>query len=752
MKKVFSTILIGLILWQSVFGIYAASPPNTERIAPTSRENEVNTKEYAVSNTNSSSSVAEDSSAKTEDAPIDNGVGEKMPTEISKALLQEILIDIKTRMVINDENAKLTYSLASDSGQAYYELSWEGQDYTQSVRYGEDKNIYNYSYYEHDRFIGDRSIKKLPKYSQEESRAIAKDFIGKAFPEEYKNFRNEQEPRLSGEIYIFPFDYYKDDILVSDITASVTVNYITGKVTDFTTDYFPNIEFENQSGILNKEQAEKAYQNEIGLQKVYTYQFNEDKMKIFNVRMAYVPAYDSSYSINAKTGKREHTDGYDPQVYSTVEEKSNDAGSNDITPLEQAEIEKKSELRSLSEAKKEAVSLNLFDAAGFEMSYANLYERNYSVSNYVWALNFEKENENYSIGLDAKTLDLVDFFDYNHFGNYQEIREQDVEAAKKSATEFLQKYASAYLDKVSLNEVELEELIGTQNDVIRMKFERYEGGAYLSDDALYIHYMPSENKITYCSIYWSDLRLPKPTKFADPDIVLRKIFEENGLQLAYKLKWDEQALKYTAKLYYYIKPDSELPLKFSITTGDRILQTTSDKKIEQYEDVESSKYPEEVRILHQIGIGFSGGMLKPNIPITQKELLDLIHSSFEFPYYRGESGSSDSAKSSSERYKAWIRMGLLLEGEEVSDIPATREEVAKYLVRAMGYEKIAAKSEIFKSDLYDFEEVTSGYEGYVSISEALRFLDVQSGGEFRPKDHATRDDAVKMLYNFLAFR
>ncbi|MDO5063251.1 MAG: hypothetical protein Q4D77_08725 [Peptostreptococcaceae bacterium] len=740
MKKVFSIALVGLITAQFSMEGYAVSKHsylgNSQPIAIQNNQNSGGSQPQEVAGAD----VTESDAAQPDIAPT------KDPSQISKELLQEILIDIKKRLVINDENAKLTYSMGSESGQTYYELLWESDKYTQSVRYGEDKNIYNYSYRKNTDHVSEKMIKKLPQYSEKESRTIASDFISKAFPKEYKNFRQVDQSEISGENYIFGFEYHKDDILVLGTNAYVTVNYITGKVTGFSTDYVSNIQYEDLQGIIDGEAAQDAYRQEIGLKKIYTYQYNDEKLDIYNVRMAYVPGLDG-YSINAKTGKKEYVDSVGFLKFDTAEDRAVNAEGDSIQPLEELEIEKKSGLKSLEEAKSEALALKLFDNEGFEMSYANLYERHYSSSNYVWSLSFDLDGESYSIELDAKTLEPISFFDYTGFGNYEKITKEHIDSAKKAAREFIKKYASDHEIDLQLDEEDLERALGTQNDVVRMYFKRYEGGAYVPADGIYINYMPSKSRITYFSLYWSDLRLPKPTKFADEELIFKKIFEENELKLGYKFNWDDKNQKYNAKLYYYVDENKELPLRFSITTGDRIFPVDPIEKIREYEDISLSKYEIEAEKLYQIGIGFSGGYLKPTMPISKEELLDLIASAFDTDYYPIEPYvPADS------RAKTWTRLGLVAEGEIVGDGPLTREDVAKYLVRSLGYEKIAAKKEIFKSSLYDFDQVSNGYQGYIAIAEALRILDVSTGGEFHPQEHATRDDAIKMLYNFLAFQ
>ncbi len=663
-----------------------------------------------------------------------------MDSTISKEKLQDILIDIKKRIIILDEDAKLNYSMGASSGNTYYELTWERESDVQTVQYGEDQNIYYYNHYQLNTEMGYWNTKKLPQYSMDESETIAKDFIQKALPTEYSNFVLSEKPSTSLDSYSFYFKYYKNDIPVIGVDANVIVNYITGDVTNFNTSYSSGIEFEESSGAISQEKAEDSFQKEIGLRKIYTYTMQENNAD--NVRMAYTTGVDSRFALNAKTGKREWV-GYYGSIYYGKAYAEDSAG---IQPLEQAEIDAKSKLQSMNEAAKAAQKLGLFPTKGVEMSYANLYERNDTSSGYLWALEFVSETETYRVELDAMSLELIGFYDYSHYGNYQSISQKNLDAAKKSAEEFIKKYFANDESKIKLNAAELEAMLQRSSDTVTVVFERYEGDAFLLEDSITLGFSPSSEKIVSARKQWHNIRLPKPTKFADEKVVYDKIFTENTLQLVYQLQWSEQKQRNEAKLFYSIMNEEELPLRFAVTTGERILPVDRTEKIETYRDLDNSKFQEEAQTLLQIGIGFAGGELKPNIPITKLEWLKLISMAFSGSYF-GEMGTTDE-----NQLRYWRQIGLILENEKVEDNPIAREEVVKYLVRALGYQKIAAKPEIFKSELYDFDKVSTELKGYVAIGDALRILDVTSGGEFFPNELATRDQSIKMLYNFLAFQ
>ncbi len=724
MKKIFSLILI--------VGMFLTVIPSEAVQNYTTQNREMTTE-------------LQDMSEAAQDPAIEGELAQEPDQNISKEKLESILADIKSRVVINDNNTKLIYSMGLYNGQTYYDLTWEGEDSIQFVRYGEDGNIYSYSNVTKSSELSEQSLKKLPLYSLEESKVIARDFIAKSHPNDHESFVLNEDYKVGTESYTFHFDYYKDGILVAGLNAMAEIDYTMGKITAFDADYVPVVDYESTKGILDVKEAEFAYRSNIGLKKIYTYYYNEQDEMLDNVRTAYVPKLDESYAINARTGKSEYAGNFFELYYEDTPTVVSEMET--IEPYEQVEVENKSGLKSLAEASKKAKQLEFLEAEEMDVKYATLYERAYLESKYVWSFDLDDASGSYSIELDAKNLELVSFTEYSASGEQQTITKNDVEEAERAASAFIEQYAQKYTGKIRLDESDLNRQIGEKSDTVFLKYIRYENDAYMLSDSISIGYQLERDKITSFYASWSKVRLPRPTKFADANLIFEKIFEENTLALRYRLQWDEKNQRFNAKLYYCVDHTDELPLKFASTTGLRVINTeTEEQDVVLYEDIQSSRYQHEVEMLRQIGIGFSGGKLRSGIQISETEFLTLLSSAYNsYSSYQG-------AQSAEYHESLWRQKGLLLTGEEVDDLPIRREEIAKYLVRAIGYQKLAIKSEIFKSELYDFDRTSEGYEGYVAIAAALRFLDVQSDGEFRPYDNATRDEAIKMLYNFLAFQ
>lgn len=661
-------------------------------------------------------------------------------SELSEEKLSKILEDVKQRVVILDEGANFSYSVGLDSGQNYYNLRWETDGYVQEVRYGDDRGIYNYSYYEKQDSYRGESTKKLPKYSKVEAEAIAKDFISQAQPQNYKDYSLESND-LNGNIYYMSFSYKREAIKVNGLTARVSVDATTGKLTSFYTSYNPMTKFDTRSGIISVKEAEKIYKDQIGLKKIYTYDYNHDNKKIENIKMVYVPGRDMGYSINAKTGKVEK-DSY--SIYRSEggmgagEEMSKDS----LTPEERKEIQSKAGLKSMEEAVKAATNMGLVDK-NLSLTRSNLYERSNQESEYIWSLSYQKEDEYFGLELDARNLDLISYYGPSSYDSSYKIDEKSIEKAKMRAETFVKEHGSKYRDRILLEDISLDELMDRKTSVISLSYSRFENDAYLPGDGISILYDIAKDKVTSYGVNWTKINLPKYSNFANPDRIFEKIFTENKLGLSYKLQFNNSGQSYEAKLYYDIENPS-LPLMFAADTGERVLTETQSKPID-YTDINRSKYPEEIRALANLGIGFSEEQLQPQKVISQREFLDLMLQTKGYGYVIP-------LRDSKTETKKYIEAGLLLEGEAVTDQGLSREASTKYLVRAAGYEKLARHSEIFTSKLPDLEESASDLRGYLIIANSLGYTDTGLNTNFAPKQMATREAALKMIYNYLALQ
>ncbi|MGL5256591.1 MAG: YcdB/YcdC domain-containing protein [Proteocatella sp.] len=681
--------------------------------------------------------------------------------EVSPEKLKSILSDVKQRFVIYDQDAEFKYSLSLESGINMYNLSWEGPKYTTYVKYGEDKNIYWYYNSKKDQGVyTEERIKKLPAYDKKYAQDIAQAFLQKALPEQYKNFTVKVDSGiLSSNMYNFEFNYTKNGVIVDSINANVAVDAAEGKVSSYSTTFDNSITYEDMQGVISKEEAKNVYKNELGIKLIYKSDYDYENNKIKGVNLVYTPNYNSNYVIDAKTGKRiDISRGVGGEGYAgssmadkTVAENMN---QEKLTEQEISEIQSKADLASLNEAKEKVKSYNL-EVIDKDMNVesAQLYEsRQNTKSGYIWSISYIGNSfENRAgVELDAKTLELLGFSSYNYSYSENEVTKSQIELAKKEAEKIIKKYSKIPISKLAIDETALENQLKSRNSNIYITYNRIENQVEFPENNITVAYDAINNKVVSYSKYWYEINFPQTNNVVSKDVIYDKIFKENGISLKYKIAYNN-SMKMESNLIYEINQDDyKKPLIFDALTGKRIVYDYStEKPVLEYKDLNKSKYKEEVKTLLSLGIGFQGGELNPEQAIREDELLYLIAQTFEYvpvPLYKIDSLTKAQKKEVENQLKY---TGILKENETMTSREITREETIKYLVRALGYEKIALHSEIFKLGLSDADKADSAHIGYIAIGDALDIITKDSKNNFNPKDKTTRDEALKMIYNYL---
>ncbi|MNC03788.1 hypothetical protein D3C75_512120 [compost metagenome] len=88
-------------------------------------------------------------------------------------------------------------------------------------------------------------------------------------------------------------------------------------------------------------------------------------------------------------------------------------------------------------------------------------------------------------------------------------------------------------------------------------------------------------------------------------------------------------------------------------------------------------------------------------------------------------------------------------GEFNPDQIMTRDDMAQLIVRALGYNKLAQQSSMFRLDVTDVDTVQ--HKGHAAIAVGLGIMSID-GSQFRPSDEVTRAQAATAFFRFLEKR
>lgn len=149
--------------------------------------------------------------------------------------------------------------------------------------------------------------------------------------------------------------------------------------------------------------------------------------------------------------------------------------------------------------------------------------------------------------------------------------------------------------------------------------------------------------------------------------------------------------------------------------------------------------------------GYEDGTVKPDRAVTRAEYIKMLVTGMGFMLFDiSEANFADIGSHWAKEYiHTAMRTGILLnweEGEEFHpDLPITREDMAKYTVRLLGYDT----SQADPPDFTDSEEIAESCHPYVAAAVEKGLLQGYPDGRFKPKRHLNRAEAFAVIARFL---
>lgn len=684
--------------------------------------------------------------------------------------LGNIITKLKGMFDIQDQLDEFNVSTETQGKLTYYNLSWHSKKQDNykglSIRYGSDGNVY--SYYNDNKFSRYEERKKLYDLKRSEAKEKADQFLKLSLPTEYINFKVDTEAQnYQNEGYSFSYKYYRDNILVNGISAQIFINAYNGSVINYFCGGSLNNTFPNTQGILDIEKANASFATELGYKLIYRSKINykDEKSTLFGVYPVYAPIYGSEYALDAKTGKRVLL--FENRYYGDGDFKAgammNSKMAKKEVSLSPAEENAVKEVEGM--LKKEAVENivrkkgipNLNDSFILNSSYLTT---SYipSSNGYTWYLGFVKkgekpqEYENINVSLDAKTGEILSF---NHDDRMYDSRSGDVseDVAKKALTSFLQGFVPDKLQSTQLREQDLTfaPFKGENKRFINITYERTFNKIPFPENYITATYDCLAKTVSGFNITWYDASFTAADKALPLEQIYKGLFSANPLELRYYVINKDKEQNNNDVILTYNNKNNIMPV-FDATTGKPFEEypiNYRDKPIGSYTDIENHYAKEQITALAGIGIGFTESSFKPDEVITQRDFLWFISKCYSSIAYIKAASDTWSEQITDNLYREMLQKGIIKEGEKAPEAQITREQAVKFIVRAMGYDSLAAHSDIFIIDFSDKADITPELQGYVAIAKGMGIVKGNLEGEFLPKQKVTRAQSAIMIYNFL---
>ncbi len=722
----------------------------------------------------------------------ENNLGEQ--NTINDSMLKEAITKVKEKFIISDKLTEFNYNVEASDKITYWQFSWHDKEYSENmdIRYGSDGNVYQYFHNTSEFPYNER--KKLSTITKQDATVKAENFLKKALPEEYSNFKeydNEQlQPIYEYGNYSIRYQYYKNGILVSGVDSFVNINAITGIVTNYNTSGNFTLNYPVNENIIDSKNAEEAYKSEIGVKLIYRakMKYDKDGATIEKIYPVYVPKYEYEYGIDAKTGKRVSLfDNYSLPNYPYYKDayggkemyRSSMAMDQSIKLLPSEE----NAIKDMEGIIAKAEAIKIIDQKsipGLDRSYtlnsSNLSKGYvYGNNSYLWNFTYIKQvngtnkeksnsnnekmvaiydepNENIFITMDAKSGEILSF-GANNILYDSRVGTSKLEDVQKEVEGFLKVFVGDKYNQIVMEQNEQISEAYKKEPVRFMVFNyiRNVDGVAFPENNIILTYDTLQKRITSYSLTWFNADFPVLKGALNKDSIYEKLFQGNPIELQYRVIYRNEKQNNVLLIY---NPNGEKPMIIDPFTGKRLdyngdeFDIVTNRISSNYTDIEDHFAQKHISELALIGIGFSGDEFKPNEEITQKDFMLLISQTFSYNNYLNDSSEKWDDEKINNLYLELIRRGIILESEKAPDKTVAREDAVKYLVRGLGLGKIADKGEIFIKEFIDSSDISPANVGYVAIAKALNIANGNSGS-FHPKRILTKGEAAVMIYGYL---
>ncbi|WP_394235061.1 YcdB/YcdC domain-containing protein [Niallia oryzisoli] len=549
--------------------------------------------------------------------------------------------------------------------------------------------------------------------------------------------------------YTFSFVRTEEKIPVSDQTIQITV-LGNGEVVEFFRNYIKDDKqtFDDVAKVLPKEEILTKIKANSAVDLRYKVDFN---LQTGEPYVTLVYQQDGSVQgIHALTGQWQTTDGFSAEL----------PGDNGIQLITQDKLTPRDPEFSLEKAKTFAEQLLAIDSEKVKLIIESVQEMENYFGQEVISIQYMYETEDgggygSELILDKQTGEVIQYYDVkrdllSELGEKNESGTSISKAeAQDKAVQFLKEYVPSYLHDYSMP---LDKSFMDEEGVYYFMFPRVVDGISVDGDQISVAISKDGSLVNLSADKLSIENWPSKEGIKSVDeasakfneglsLDLRYINEENSTDNHYNLVY---VPIYNNRIYSYIDAHTG---EWNSTNTEDISKQVSHPWAEK-----------ELNYLIQTGIltvddpaAFNG-----DAPITKGETMEIMMKSLT-PIYSIYDEENESAAQSFDNIgpehplyayiERAIAMGILDPGTETFDPDAviTREELAVWYIRALGMEKAAKNSSIYKLDFADADKVKEKNKGYVALAQSYGILK-GSGSSFNPDQEVTNAQLAVSIF------
>ncbi|MBS7298329.1 MAG: S-layer homology domain-containing protein [Eubacteriales bacterium] len=666
--------------------------------------------------------------------------------------MKKALAGVKERIDIPDGYTTFRSSMTEYGKESYYfHWSEEGSG-SLSVHTDSEGRIMSYDL---SKETPNAQYPSLPELSREQARILADKFLQRSAPELVENdtdklYLESTSAEQSGSITYYGFTYYRkhnaSEVLNNNAHITVTAYDGVAYVSDVGIEWNYDTSFSDDAATL--ENPEAAYYNAYPIELRYERTYENiiktiaDGTEIVDDVVLLYGFKDGAGYISAVDGKvleLEIDDEYrliggSGGANTAMKEQAADMA---FTEQEMAELERVDGLMTKEEAEKllrSIPSLSLTNKMTVKSvrvyrqrpwyltDKSNVDDEKFMIS---ISLRDEERGENVNMTADAESGEVKNIYRYGG-------EEKKGNNAKAEIDAFVKAVAPEKLSECEA-EVTNEDEYG-----ISANLRRIVNGVPYSNNGIRYSYSKEYSRISSYDLEWDEY-----TDFTEPKQAMeikeaeKRILEHSPLKTIYIPNGGKYRLCYTIS-------KTERQADIDAVTGKVIYESYPQERMNiNYSDIGGHWSEQAVRALADAGIGEAVSTFKPNEKMTQKELLVYLASAFLGRYYWEYDEDSF--------YEMLDRCGYMsMEEKNPSEI-VLREDAFRYMIKFMGFERVAQLEGIYTCEYTDSAELSKDKIGYAAILSGFGVVS-GNGQNLRPKNEITRAECAMMIYKYFTYR
>jgi Zn-dependent metalloprotease len=629
----------------------------------------------------------------------------------------------------------------------------------------ETGEVDGYNYYNPKDYEG-FAYSSIPKVTKKEGEKIALDFIKKFAPSkaEHVVLKPSNQMYYGGPIF-HNYTFYRvvNGIEYPGNNINVEVNGQTGEVRNFYSQW-EKLSLAPVKAKLTQKDAQNKFNEDFGLELRYFKPQLSYRGQSKPVKLVYEIINPYQVTIDALTGEIVLDDYYYP--YFRESEMAMDMGGagspkQELEPFEQEAVD---EIKGLI-SKESALDIakKVIDIPNkYNLLYSELRSDWEHPELKIWAFNWNYENKNHfgwiSVEINAKTGQVLSFSSNEHQYDEQgrdllqpETKVINTRAeAEKIIKDFIKTNYPEAVDNLQLRKDHQYELLikygkeapnlDKDQAYYYFNYERLVDGIPYEQNYVNATVNSYTGKISDFRIRFIDTAFPTTGKVINQKQFVADFFKENPMQLVYTKDRDKNL-----RLVYKLSPLTSY--RFDAITGDMLNwagEVIKDTRTEELSGITGHPAEKDIKLLNELSLLYvKDGAYAPDAQLTQAELIKMLVKSTNS--YINDSTQGDWYDAYYEQAK---NSGLISEKEIAPAKIVTREEMAKFLVRTLVWDKIATLDIYQVPDFTDADQISKGYEGYVTIINGMELMKLEDNS-FKPKAQVKKGDACTLMVEYL---